>query len=301
MVLLNQLQQFAFAHHGVGQIHPSKLHLSRMVDAQRLAEPIVKGSVVFEFESANRVSDPFNRIALAVCPIVHRVYAPSVTGSMVMSVHDSIKDGVAEIEVGRRHIDLRPQGFGSVGEFPLFHSSKEVKVFFNRAITIRAFATWLRQRSSVLSHLISVEVAHKGDPLANQLACPVVKLFEIVGSVQQFIPLEAEPIDVRFDRIDVLFAFLGRIRIIESKVAVSAIGFGQAEIKADAFGVPDVQIAIRLRRKSGVDRPASKFLFARKILFDLDFDEVFVGISTTVFTGVVHCFDSSLVRLVIGA
>ena len=183
---------------------------------------------------------------------------------------------------------------------PLFHSRKQVEVFFDRAIAIRTVSSWLRQCAAVLSHLICVEVAHKGDPLANQLACPVVELFKVVGSVQKPIPLKAEPIDVRFDRIDVLLALLGRIRIVESKVAVPAVGFRQAEIEADTFGVSDVQIAVRFRRKASADRPTNKFLLAGKISFDFDFDEVFVGISTSVVTGVVHYFDSSLVRLIIG-
>ena len=257
--------------------------------------------MIFEFEGANRVGDPFDRIALAVRPIVHRVNAPSVTGSMVMSVHDAIENRIAKIQVGRRHIDLGPQCFGSVWEFPFFHSGKEVQILFDRTIAIWAIATWLRQSSSVLAHLIRIKVANKGDPLANQLTCPVVKLFKIIGSVQQFIPLEAEPIDVRFDRIDVLLTFLGRIRIVEPKVAVPAVGFGQAEIEADTFGVPDVQIAVGLRRESRIDSPTDKFLLASKILFDFDFDEVLVGISATVVTGVVHYFDSSLLRFVFGA
>ena len=71
-----------------------------MVNAECLAKPIVERSVIFEFEGADRVRDPLDRIALAVRPIVHRINAPFVTGSMVMRMHDAVQDRIAKIEVG---------------------------------------------------------------------------------------------------------------------------------------------------------------------------------------------------------
>jgi hypothetical protein len=71
--------------------------------------------------------------------------------------------------------------------------------------------------------------------------------------------LEAKPIHVVFDRIDVLDIFLARIGVVETQIAPAAELGGEAKIEANRLGVADVQIAIRLRRKPSVD---SALIFA---------------------------------------
>src|SRR5262249_29989733 len=46
--------------------------------------------------------------------------------------------------------------------------------------------------------------------------------------------------------------FFFRIRIVEAEVGLAAEFFRQAEVEADGFRVPDVEIAVRLRRKARV-------------------------------------------------
>ena len=47
--------------------------------------------------------------------------------------------------------------------------------------------------------------------------------------------------------------FLGRIGVVEAQIAVAAEFLRHAEVQADRFGVADMQIAVRLRRKPGDD------------------------------------------------
>ena len=64
-------------------------------------------------------------------------------------------------------------------------------------------------------------------------------------------PVEAEPVDVFFDRVDVFGVLLCRVCVVETQMASTFLLLGDAEIQADRFGVPDMKIAIRLGRKTG--------------------------------------------------
>ena len=63
-------------------------------------------------------------------------------------------------------------------------------------------------------------------------------------------PVEAEPPHVRRDRVDVLLALLGRVRVVEAEVAAPAELLRQAEVEADRLRVADVEIPVGLRAES---------------------------------------------------
>ena len=68
-----------------------------------------------------------------------------------------------------------------------------------------------------------------------------------------FAPVEAQPMDVVLDRVDEFLLLLHRVGVVETQIAAS-VEFGRdAEIQADRFGVSDMQVAVRLRRKPGHD------------------------------------------------
>ena len=66
-------------------------------------------------------------------------------------------------------------------------------------------------------------------------------------------PIEAKPAHVALDGVDIFLFFLGRVGVVETQIAVAAEFLGDAEIQADRFGMADMQIAVRLRRKAGDD------------------------------------------------
>src|ERR1041385_6017632 len=75
------LKQLAHAHHGVGEVQPCKLVLVGQGTGQRemFKDPIVKRTMNFEFESADRVRHAFDVIAEAMGEVVQRVDAPFAT------------------------------------------------------------------------------------------------------------------------------------------------------------------------------------------------------------------------------
>src|SRR3954469_1795980 len=80
---------------------------------------------------------------------------------------------------------------------------------------------------------------------------PFVKPLEIVGRVIEVLaPVIAKPADVALDRIDIFLLLFGRIGIVETKVTAAAELLGHTEIEPDRLGMADMQIAIRLRRKT---------------------------------------------------
>ena len=119
-----------------------------------------------------------------------------------------------------------------------------------RAIAIGALPARLGQRAAILAHLVAVEVADVRLALADQLDRPLVHLPEVVGAVKEpVIPLAAEPANVLDDGIDVFLLLLLRVGVVEAQVELAAELRGDAVVQADALGVADVQVAVRLRRE----------------------------------------------------
>ena len=73
-------------------------------------------------------------------------------------------------------------------------------------------------------------------------------------------PVEAEPLDIPKDRIDILLILLDGIGVVEADVADPAVLLGDAEVDADRLGVADVEVAIGLRWKSRLDASAVEAL-----------------------------------------
>jgi len=73
-------------------------------------------------------------------------------------------------------------------------------------------------------------------------------------------PVPAQPANVFDDGIDVFFFLFFRVGIVKAQVTDAPLVLGcDTEIQTDAFGVADVQIAVRLRRKSRY-HPSAPFI-----------------------------------------
>ena len=66
-------------------------------------------------------------------------------------------------------------------------------------------------------------------------------------------PPADQPFHVRRDRVHILDLLLGGIGVVHPQVAHSAEFARDPEVEADGLGVADVQVAIRLGRKTGDD------------------------------------------------
>ena len=218
------------------------------------------------------MGDSFQRVALAVSPVVHRVDAPVVSCPVMCRVPDAIHQRVPHQHVRVSHVNLCPQDMLAVYELAGFHPTEQVEVVLDGTFAEWTVGAGLVDRAAVglqfLRRLtVDVSLALHDQPLGI-----LKELLEPVRSVVQLIPLEAQPADVVLNRVDVFDVFFRRVRVVKPQVASAVVFFCQPEVQTDRFGVPDVQIAIRLGRESRVD---STVVFSLgEIFLDDLFDEV---------------------------
>ena len=160
VLLLHQLDQPALGQHDVGQVEPRHLDLpgerrrkeTRLGDA--LVEPVVKRPVILELERADRVRDALDAIGSTVRPVVRRIDAPLVTSAMVMRVADAVHHRIAQVDVGRAHVDLRAQHVRAIGVLALAHLAEQALVLRHRSITGRRVAPRLGECAAARAHLV---------------------------------------------------------------------------------------------------------------------------------------------------
>ena len=203
------------------------------------------------------MGDVLDGVGDAMGVVVGWINAPVGAGLVVGGVADAVEDWVAQVDVGRGHVDLRPQAQLAIGEFAGAHPREQLEALLRVAPAPGAVATGFGQTAAIHPGLLGAQGADIGAPFADQLPGECVQLLEIRrGIAHRAMPAEAEPADVVLDGFDKLLAFLEWIGVVEAEVAMAAIFFGEAEIEADRPGVADVQIAVGLRRKPGMHPPA---------------------------------------------
>jgi len=231
--------------------------------------------VILVFERAERVGDALERVLDRVGEIVHREDAPPGALAMVVDVADAVDDGVAHVEVAGGQVDLRAQGPGALGELAVFHAGEELEVFLHRAVPVGGDGG-LADVAAVFLKLLGREVADVGQALFNELDRVFVVLVEVVRPVEEAVaPVEAQPVDVVLDGLDVLGVLLRGVRVVHAEIAQAAELFGGAEIDAESLAVADVQVAVRLRRKARVDSEALKLSAGGDVLLHKVVDKVF--------------------------
>ena len=184
-----------------------------------------------------------------------------------VGVDDAVHDRVAEEHVRMGHVDLRAQDLRPVGELAVLHPLEEVEVLLDAAVTPWRRRARYGDRAAVLADLLLRLVVDVGQPLLDEDDGPLVELVEVVRCIALQRPVEAEPVDVALDRIDILDVLLDGVRVVEAQVALAAVFLGQTEVDADALGVADVQVAVRLGREAR--------LYAGFALGDRLFDDLF--------------------------
>jgi hypothetical protein len=90
------------------------------------------------------------------------------------------------------------------------------------------------------------------DELLGELVHPVEVIGRVVEVLVLLAPVVAEPVDRIEDRVDELLLFLFRL-VSSKRMWQTPRMLRHAEIEADRFGVPDVEVAVRLGRKTRAD------------------------------------------------
>ena len=102
----------------------------------------------------------------------------------------------------------------------------------------------------MLADLVRVQVVDIRFAVFDQLDGPFIELSEVVGREAEALPVKAKPADICLNRVYIFLLFLLGIGVVESQIGAPAELVGETEIKANRFGVPNVEISVRLRRKA---------------------------------------------------
>ena len=163
---------------------------------------------------------------------------------------DTIEKRIAEHHVRARHINLRPEDFLAVSIFAGFHITENLEVLLHAPVSVRAFLARLGKSSSVLPDLVCAEIVNISLAVLDELDCTVVDEIKIVRSEKHIFPPETEPLDILLDCVDIFDVLTGRIGVVKAEIAYAVVLLRRAEIYAQSLGVTDMEIAVRLGRKS---------------------------------------------------
>jgi len=206
--------------------------------------------MILEFERAQRMRHALDRVRLAMREIIGRIDAPGGAGARMGGMQDAVERRVAQRHVARRHVDLGAQHACAVGKLAGAHAAEEIEILVDGAVAIGAVAARLFQRAAQHPHLVGRDVVDIGVAGADEMLGPGVELLEIIrGEMEILAPVEAEPVHIAFDRVDVFLLLLLRVGVVEAQMAAAAEFQRGAEIEADRLGVADMQITVRLGRK----------------------------------------------------
>ena len=116
-----------------------------------------------------------------------------------------------------------------------------------------AFHPRFEEMAAELAELLGRQVADVGKALLDQFDGKLVVLFKVIRAVEEAVaPVEAQPVNVLLDRVDVLGVLLRRVGVVHAQVAQAAELLRRAEVDGQRLAVADVQIAVRLGREARV-------------------------------------------------
>ena len=214
-------------------------------------EPVIQFAMIFEFERTKRMCNSFECIGQAMGEVVHRIDVPLVAGILMTDVPDPIQRRITHVHIVRPHVDPGAQDVLAVGKLTVAHASKQIEIFLDTALPERAVFSSIGKRAAILTYFFGTQAVNIGLAHFDQLLRSLVQLIEIIGRMRQAIfPVESQPPNVFLDCVDVFFALLARIGVVEAQKRPAAILLSNAEIETNRLRVPDVQKTIRFRRKS---------------------------------------------------
>ena len=238
------------------------------MDGQLFKEPVVERAVDFKFQRAEGVGDAFDGVFEAVSPVVHGIDAPLVARAVMGGMEDAVHDGIAEIDVRAGHVDLRAEDLFAIREFACAHAFEEIKILFDGAVAPRTFLAGLGQRATRFADLVCRLVIDVGEALLNHENGVFVHLFKIVGCVADVaFPIEAHPMDVLLDGVDIFDILLDGIRVVHAEHGLPLVVARDAEIDPQRLRMADVEVAVGFWREACAD--IADFVFAgRDVLID---------------------------------
>lgn len=106
-----------------------------------------------KLQCTNRMGNPLEIIRLPMRKIVHGIYIPLRTRTMVRVFYNPIHNRGRACAYRRSHIDFRPQYHRTFFKFALIHALEQIEIFFYGTIAIRATYSGLCRCSLLLGDL----------------------------------------------------------------------------------------------------------------------------------------------------
>ncbi len=144
-----------------------------------LDEPVIQRSMIFELQRTDGMRHALNGVLLPVRKVIGGVNWPLITRLMMRRVPNAIKDGIAQIHIAGRHVDLGAQHPLSVGKLAAAHFYEQPAIFLNGSITIRTILTRLGQRPPVSARLLGRQIAHIRQTCVDEMERPFKELLKI--------------------------------------------------------------------------------------------------------------------------
>src|SRR6056297_1334755 len=191
--------------------------------------------------------DAFDCIRLTVGEVVAWVYAPVITGPMVVIASNSIQHRVSQVDIGCRHINLGPEDHSAVGETSRAHLLKDFAVLRLFTVAEGAIRARFSQCAPLLADCFGILFIDVSKTMVNQMKRVVVKLLEIVRGIAFIFPAVAQPGDVLFDCVDETLLFTRWIGVVKSKVCVPAKLSGHGEVQDDGLCMADMEKPVWFR------------------------------------------------------
>ena len=171
---------------------------------------------------------------------------------------DAVDGGVAQVDVGAGHVDLRAQHHGAVFMLAALHFPEPGQVVCGCAAAKRAVDAGLAEVAPVDADFFHSLFVHVGVAGFNQIFGGAVHEIKVVAGLIQVrgairFPAKAQPLHRFQNAVDEFKLFFLGVGVVKAQVAHAAIVARQAKVQADAFGVADVQVAVGLGRKAGAD------------------------------------------------
>ena len=275
--LLHQLAQLALGHDGVVDAQTGKFDLAGLMvgNGHIVHHPVVQGAVLLILQRAQGVGNALQRVLNGMGKIIHGENAPLGPLTVVIDKANTVDDGVAHIEIAAGQIDLGAQGHLALLHLAVLHHLEQAQVLLDGAVTVGR-SCGDADVAAVGTELLRGQFAHIGKTLFNQLDGVLIVLFKIVGAVVETVaPVKAQPVNILLDGVYILGVLLGGVGIVHAQVAQTAVLLGRAEVDAQRLAVADVQIAVGLRRKTGVNGHSLELTTLCDVLVDKIVDKVF--------------------------
>ena len=171
---------------------------------------------------------------------------------------DAVERRVAHVDVGRRHVDLRPQRVGAVLELARAHPPEQIEVLRDRPVAVRALAPGLGQRAAVLAHFVGRQVVDVGQALLDELLGPADTAARSSPTRRYSRSSQSNPSQCTSSVIASTYSTSSLAGFVSSnrRLHLPAELQRDAEVQADRLRVADVQVAVRLGREARVHAPA---------------------------------------------